>query len=368
VRYTWERIHLGETLQVGSQNKMRKGTGSLLEIARRCEVSQSTVSRVLNNSNHGRFSVSPEVRAKILGVAAALNYRPNMAARNLTVSKTHLVAVLGLSEFWSDHVGPIEEAVGAVAKSLDSAGYELCIQIMSPRHGPFDLPPLRVDGILAVAPQSLALLEPLEQSRIPYVSMDGVVGPGGAQVLPGDADGTLKALQHLTGLGHRRIAYFDNPDSTDTHLSVFVRREAFQRHSRELGVESPILSLPRLGSSQAWGPIYEPFLRQAVIQGHATAVLAYSHFGALSLIRKAHDMGLSIPGDFSLVCFNNEPALELAIPSVTAVDVPSVTMGKIAADLLLRQMESKNTIEPESVLLTETLIPRESTAAPRQSP
>src|ERR1039458_3861726 len=211
--------------------QMRKGTGSLLEVARRCDVSQSTVSRVLNNSNHGRFSVSPEVRAKILGVAAALNYRPNMAARNLTVSKTHLVAVLGLSEFWSDKVGPIEEAVGSVAKTLDASGYEICIQIMSPRHGAFDLPPLRVDGILAVAPQNQADLERLEQSRIPYVSMDGVVGPRGAQVLPGDADGTQKALQHLFDLGHRRIAYFDNPDTSDMHLSAFIRREAFHKFS-----------------------------------------------------------------------------------------------------------------------------------------
>jgi LacI family transcriptional regulator len=346
---------------------MRKGTGSLLEVARRCEVSQSTVSRVLNNSNHGRFSVSPEVRAKILGVAAALNYRPNMAARNLTVSKTNLVAVLGLSEFWSDHVGPIEEAVGAVAKSLDGAGYELCIQIMSPRHGPFDLPPLRVDGILAVAPQSLNVLEPLEQSGIPYVSMDGVVGPNGAQVLPGDADGTRKALEHLVGLGHRRIAYFDNPDTTDTHLSVFIRREAFQRHAKEMGIESPTLSLPRLSSGQPWAPIYEPFLQQAVVEGRATAVLTYSHFGALSLNRKAHDMGLKIPSDFSLICFNNEPALALAIPSITAVDVPSVAMGQIAADLLLRQMESKTRLNAESVLLTEKLIQRESTAAPGKS-
>jgi LacI family transcriptional regulator len=343
---------------------MAKGTGSLLEVARRCEVSQSTVSRVLNNSRQGRFSVSPEVRAKILGVAAELNYRPNMAARNLTISKTHLVAVLGLSEFWSDHVGPIEEAVGAVAKSLDRAGYEICIQIMSPRHGPFDLPPLRVDGILAVAPQSLSDLESLEQSRIPYVSMDGVVGPGGAQVLPGDAEGTHQALKHLFDLGHRRIAYFDNPNTTDRHLSVFLRRDAFAESAKRLGFDSPPLNLPQLPAGEKWAPIYEPFLRQAVIEGRATAVLAYSHFGALGLIRKAHDIGLTVPGDFSLVCFNNEPVLSLAIPSVTAVDVPSVIMGQTAAELLLRQMESKNGDEPQSVMLTETLIHRESTAAP----
>src|ERR1700733_5549623 len=88
---------------------------------------------------------------------------------------------------------------------------------------------------------------------------------------------------------------------------------------------------PRLSNTQPWDSYYEPFLKHAVIEGKATAVLAYSHYGALSLLRTAHDLGLSVPRDFSLVCFNNEPVLSLAIPSVTAVDVPSAAMGQAAA-------------------------------------
>src|SRR5581483_3746709 len=105
---------------------MRRLGGSLMEVARRCAVSQSTVSRVLNNSKHGRFSVSSEVREKIVRVARELNYRPSIAARNLAVTKTRLVAVLGVAGIWSDRVGPLEEAVGALAKALDGAGYEIC--------------------------------------------------------------------------------------------------------------------------------------------------------------------------------------------------------------------------------------------------
>src|ERR1700722_9739772 len=108
----------------------RVGT-SLVEVARRCSVSQSTVSRVLNNAKHGRFSVSPQVRAKILKVAQELNYRPSIAARNLAVSKTNLVAVLGIKGFWSDRVGPLEEAINGLAKTLDRQGYEICVQFMS---------------------------------------------------------------------------------------------------------------------------------------------------------------------------------------------------------------------------------------------
>src|ERR1700733_11958059 len=90
---------------------------------------------------------------------------------------------------------------------------------------------------------------------------------------------------------------------------------------------------PRLSNTQPWDSYYEPFLKHAVIEGRATAVLSYSHYGALSLLRTAHDMGLSVPADFSLACFNNEPMLALAVPSITAVDLPSAPMGKAAAEL-----------------------------------
>ena len=113
---------------------MARTGGTLLEVAKRCSVSQSTVSRVLNNSKHGRFSVSPAVREKILTAARELNYRPSVAARNLTVSKTRLVAVLGVRTIGSDAVGPMERAVIALAKALDAAGYEICLQFLSKRH------------------------------------------------------------------------------------------------------------------------------------------------------------------------------------------------------------------------------------------
>ena len=337
-----------------------------MEVARRCAVSQSTVSRVLNNSNHGRFSVSPKVRAKILKVANELNYRPSMAARNLAVSKTRLVAVLGISEFWSDHVGPVEEALGALARSLDASGYEMCMQFVSLRRDPFDLPMLRVDGIVAVAPRTSDHLERLEESGVPYVSLDGIVGQRGLQVVPDDADGTRKALEHLVNLGHRRIAYLDNPDVSASHLSVFVRRETFAESEKTLGFETPPLDLPKLPEGRPWDSYYRPFCGRAVVEGKATAVLAYSHFGALALLRTAHDMGLSVPNDFSLICFNNEPVLRLAVPSITAVDVPAIPLGITAADLLLSEMKEPGEISERSVRLPESLILRESTAPPKR--
>jgi LacI family transcriptional regulator len=343
---------------------MQKRLGSLMEVARRCSVSKSTVSRVLNGSKHGRFSVSPAVREKILQVARELDYRPNIAARNLTISKTNLVAVLGLHGFWSDCVGPVDEAAAALAKVLDLAGYEIYVQFMTPRRNPFELPSLRVDGIVVVSPWHKEELAALDKSDIPYVSLDGAVGERGVRVYPDDADGTCKALQHLVDLGHRRIAYLDNPTINATHSSVTTRREAFNQAAKEMNFEVPKIDLPKLPPNALWDSYYEPFLRKAVIEGKATAVLSYSHSGALALLRLAHDFHLSVPRDFSIVCFNDMPMLNVSVPSLTAVEVPATSLGHKAAELLLEQMNCDERPTSRSFKLTESLIIRESTAAP----
>jgi DNA-binding LacI/PurR family transcriptional regulator len=340
---------------------MASATINLKEVAKRCAVATSTVSRVLNKSKPGRFSVSQAVRERILKVAEELNYRPSLAARNLTVGKTHLIAVLGMSRLESDHVGPQEEAVSAMAKVLDAEGYETCTQFLSVRHRPFELPPLRVDGIVAVGATRLDDLQVLERNDVPYVSLDGVVGSRGLQVIPDDAQGTRMAVEHLKSVGHRRIAYLDNPSIAALHPSVFTRRAAFGRAIREFGLETPLGGPPQLPDEVPWDSTYEPFLRHAVIEGKATAVLAYSHFAALSLLRAAHDLGISVPGDFGLVCFNDVPVLKLTTPSLTAVDVPSTAMGYAAAELLVRAINDKDSGAPRCRKLEEKLIVREST-------
>ncbi len=176
------------------------------------------------------------VRDRILKVAQELNYRPSMAARNLTVSKTNLVAVLGVPGIWSDRVGPLEEAVGAMAKSLDESGYEICVQFMSLRHGPFQLPPLRVDGVVAVGPTSLDDLETLDASGIPYVSLDGVVADMARRLFLMMQAERGWPCEHLYELGHRRIAYLDHPSVDATHLSVFTRRDAFAQAVKRVAV------------------------------------------------------------------------------------------------------------------------------------
>jgi DNA-binding LacI/PurR family transcriptional regulator len=355
---------------------MAKRGGTLSEVAERCSVSPSTASRVLNNRRQGRFSVSSELREKILKVAADLNYRPSVAARNLAAGRTNLVAVLGVQGIWSDRVGPVEEAIGALAGVLDAAGYEICLQFISSRHGWYDMPGLRVDGIVAVGPSNQSDLADLDASGVPYVSVNGLVGENGSQVVPDDTKGTRLALQHFVDLGHKRIAYLDHWSADAKHPSVFERRAAFAAAADEIGFTAPSLHLPMLPAETAWDLFYEPFVRRAIIEEGCTAVLAYSHYAALGLMRAAYDLKMTVPRDFSLACFNNEPIVRTSIPALTAIDVPSQRMGQIAAEMLLRKMKhamgpsgdatnsSDAAVETARVKVEESLIVRESTAPP----
>jgi LacI family transcriptional regulator len=344
---------------------IRKG-GTLVEVARQCAVSQSTVSRVLNNSRQGRFSVSVEVRERIVRTAQELNYRPSVAARNLAATKTNLVAVLGVHSMGSEQVGPVERAIEAFAHKLDDSGYEICMSFLSSRHAAFDLPQLRVDGVVAVNASSPDDLLALEQSGVPYISMNGAMAPNGSLVSPDDVGGTRAALQHLIELGHRKIAYLDHPGADARHPSVYDRRQAFFGAQQQLGFSAPAESLTPLPPFASWDSYYEPFITRMILHGRATAVLAYSHYSALSLLRRAHDMNLTVPKDFSLICFNDEPIVSLAVPALTAIACPSVEMGEMTAELLLARMNGENPPEPQSRRLKETLVARESTAPPPQ--
>ncbi len=334
-----------------------------MEVARRCSVSQSTVSRVLNNKKLGRYTISRPVRERILKVAQELNYRPSVAARTLVGAQTKLIGILGVRGLWTDQVGPEEDAVGALAKVLDAEGYEACFQFAGLGRKSFDLPPLRVEGIVAVGATRQSELQMLENSGIPYVGLNGLVGPRGVQVIPDDAHGTRMAVEFLASLGHERIAYFDHPSATASHPGVFARRSAFAKALRDFDLKSPPLDSPNLPDDVSWDLAYAPFLKQAVIDGGATAVLAYSHFMAVSLLRVANDMHLRVPDDFNLICFNNATFLKLCIPSITAVDLPSTAMGQTTANVLVEMLKRGKLPAQRIQKLKETLIVRESTAA-----
>lgn len=328
----------------------------LTDIARICGVSAATVSRVLNRDAH--FSARPEVRQRIIEVAQQMGYAPDLAARNLNRGKTHIIGVFG-SPYTHLGEGINDALFQGIGEAMRSRDYDVFFELSSPEPTDRALPFWRFDGAILIQSPRPEVVAELDRRRVPYVTVNEIVGKPVASVLVDDVMGTRRALEHLVGLGHRRIAYANVLKGYFQHYSVKDRHDTLVAFAQEHNLElAP-------GHDQEFS-LPEVFLRQAVIEFGATAVLSYDHRIAVAILGAAYRLGLKIPEDFSLVCFNDEFPVAVVYPPLTVVAVSGQAMGRTAARLLLQVLRSGTVPDtPSQVRLPETLVVRASTAPPR---
>lgn len=327
----------------------------LKDVAAACGVSIGTVSRVLNRD--ASFSAREEVRQRILEAAEQLGYAPDLAARNLNRGETQIIGVFGDP---ATHIGEgINDSVFAgIAEAVRGQDYDVFFDVTSKHSTERQLPFWRFDGAILIQSPLPEVVEELDRRHVPYVSVNETVGDPIASVLADDVMGATKIMEHFAELGHRRIAYANAARGYFKHYSVSDRHNTIQAFCREYdmtlvpGHDDDFMSA-------------DQFLRRAVIEHGATAVLAYDHRIVVRLLGMASRLGLSVPEDFSLACFNDEfPVAEL-FPPLTVVAVSGKAMGRTAAAILLDVLRSQN--PPDQTYtsrLEERLVVRASTAPP----
>jgi len=329
------------------------------QIAAQCDVSEATVSRVLNeNYKHG-FSVSKEVRKKIFDVAAELGYRPNLAARNLVQRQTQMIAVLG-TDFVIGWPGNIYQTIiNASVRAIHLRGYDVCISVPNLEKSDTELPAWRVDGVIVMQECSDRTIEVMEKNSLPYVVINGVSGSAGSSVIPDDIDATRRAIGYLYDLGHRRIAYAGPTSEHKKHRSIQDRHDTYLAALAEKGLE-PVEGHDTVFRSAP------AFLASVVVQQQATAILAYDHVEAIKILHGAHSLDIQIPKQVSLICFNDEYMCSVVTPSLTTISVPLRQIGRIAAETLLKHLQSPKDYKPECIKLKQDLTIRDSTTTPPQ--
>lgn len=327
------------------------------EIASRCGVSEATVSRVLNSNYKHGFSVREEVRQRITSVADTLGYRPNLAAKNLVQKKTQMVAILGCDIVlgWPGNI--YQTIINASVQTLHVHGYDACLTVPNLEQDDTELPSWKVDGAIVLQECSQETIEVMERINLAYVVINGVGGPSCSSVIPDDIDGTQRAIRHLMDLGHRRIAYAGPTHEHKRHRSIGDRHDTYLSELSKHGLE-PIPGHDKVFRSAP------AFLASAAVKHHATAILAYDHVEALKILHGAHMLDIQIPKQVSLVCFNDEYLCDIVTPPLTTVAVPSRQMGRLAARMLLKQLESPEDYLPECIKLSQDLVIRSSTAPP----
>jgi LacI family transcriptional regulator len=200
-------------------------------------------------------------------------------------------------------------------------------------------------------------IDAMEKARLAYVVINGISGPSGSSIIPDDIDAARRALGHLIELGHRRIAYAGPTSGHKKHRSIEDRHNTYLSELSERGLE-PIPGHDTVFRSAP------AFLASVVLKHQATAILAYDHVEALKLLHGAHTLDIQIPRQVSLICFNDEYLCSIVTPALTTIGVPLRQMGRLAAEKLLKGIESPQDYRPECIKLSQDLKIRASTIPP----
>lgn len=328
-------------------------------LADRLDLSPATISLVINRSPAAR-SIPRATHERVLAAARQFHYRPNTLARSLRQQRSFTVGVMvpEISEGYTALV------MAGIEDYLLQEGY--LYFVASHRHRP-DLieesPGLMlgrsVEGLIAI---DTPIGEPLP---VPVVAVSGHGGARGVTNIALDHDKAAHlALQHLIGLGHRRIAFVKGQAfSSDTE----VRFAAIRAAARAAGLEiEPRLCKQLVGNSPS-PELGEDVVRKLLAERQTfTALFAFNDISAMGAIRALRTAGLRVPQDVSVVGFDDIQSAAFQNPSLTTVRQPLREMGALAAQTLLERIGSPATKPYARVITVEPeLVVRESTARAR---
>ncbi|MFE2552718.1 LacI family DNA-binding transcriptional regulator [Streptomyces sp. NPDC059355] len=334
---------------------------TIKDIARRAGVSESAVSFALND----RPGVSKDTRARIRRVAEELGWQPNSAARALSGERSGAVGLvlarpaqtLGVESFFLQLVSGIQEVLSAGRVALlfqvvDGIDAECAVyrRWWAER---------RVDGVLVVDPRTEdPRPELLAQLGLPAVMIGGTGGGGGlSSVWADDARAMARVVEHLYGLGHRRITHIAGlPGLAHTARRIAsLRAEAQARGLDPEHVRSVVTDYSDAEGAAATRRILaEP--------GPPTALVYDNDVMAVAGIAVAAELGIAVPGRISMVAWDDSALCRVTHPRLTALVRDTAGFGRLAAEELLAVLAGSPPRARESE--RPRLEPRESTAPP----
>ncbi len=333
-------------------------TVTLEEIARLADVSVSTVSRALSNTN---YPLKAETRSRILKLAEELGYKPNLIARSLQNNRSHLVGVI--VDRMQSPFSPI--TVQGIQDGLRHAGYSISIAY-SNRDQNLAIEAInsfysrQADGIIVLNSWLHTYNDPiLAMQNRPFVFVNRVFGNCMKNCVgPGDRYGARLATQHLVDLGHRRIGYINGvKDWLEAENRLAGYMDVMQKCG--LPVDEALIQQGDWGVESG----YQAAKALIGLKERPTAIFASNDIMALGSIYAIQEARLLIPEDIALVGYDDRDFAAWIRPALTPVRMPSYEMGLAAARLLLQQLTGEEM--EDATQIPGKLIIRESCGAHR---
>lgn len=348
-----------------SVRKRRPAAVTIKHVAAEAGVSLQTVSRVINDGPNVRGPTQERVRRAI----DKLGYVPSLAARRMGGQRSYLLLALNdrdrTIEGWRSGDGTDwvdQMLLGGMLKSAEH-GYRMIFELVDTHNAHVErelaaaLANLHPDGVILTPPHgdNPMITGLLAARHIPIARIGSTEVGNGFAISMDEARAAATGTEHLLALGHRRIGFITGSD--DYALSG-ARLQGYREAIDLAGIPLNPNWVARGDFTFASGV---EATRQLLAAGEpVTAVLASSDQMALAALQVARSQGLEVPGDLSIVSFDDTPIVKFSSPPLTAIRQPIAEMASLAAELLIRTVNGEPT-EPSHVLPFK-LIVRESTA------
>jgi LacI family transcriptional regulator len=295
---------------------------TILDVAARAGVHPATVSRTLNRPE----KVAPATRTRVEAAVNKLGFVPNRAAQVMKTGRTGNIAVI-VPDITNPHFASMVRAVERAARVVDlqvllaDAGEHPSEEIRAARTFAPD-----VDGFVVLSPRGLHREVDALGAR-PAVFVNRPVA-GHAAVLLRSAPAVHDALLHLGALGHRSLVFLGGPTGS---WAAVERRAAVRKKGRAAGLDVELLA--------ASAPTFEAAAEAVprVVGTATTAVIAFNDQMALGVMAGLGRLGIAVPGDVSVVGFDDVPMAAMVAPPLTTISLPTEEAGATAVQLLVDQ-------------------------------
>lgn len=330
----------------------------LKDVAALAGVSQGLVSRLLNGDP--TLTIRDETRDAVMAAVRDLDYVPNSSASALRRSRTDTVG-LGLEHITNPLFRDIVHGAQAAAAEHDTALLLIDVEELTSSPAPFDklIKARRIDGLMLQGGYSVSDLTSTYAPQIPTVIVNSPGTKAASGVTLEDEAATLIATKHLLALGHRRIGFVGGAPGPATD----ARYRGFERGLAAAGITPD----PRWRITAGWEGRDGVKAMRHHLEGapRITAYVVASAVAGMGVMHELNEVGLSIPGDISLVTVHDPWFAELLNPPLTTVSLPLFDLGYTSLHTLMDQIAGA---DPREVRISDpapVLIQRRSTAPPR---